>query len=114
MCTAVVGRPSAIIGRDPFDEHTGLLASELRATKQRTTWYDLAHEYIEQRWERTPGKTRRTLAGAFATVTPALVRPRRNVFRSAVTYPRAEPRVWSVTGPEALVRRGPVVGGIGS
>ncbi|MEU9562256.1 hypothetical protein AB0D16_09465 [Streptomyces sp. NPDC048161] len=60
---------------EPFDEHTGLPASELRAIKQRTTWYDLAHEYIEQRWERTPGNTRRTLADAFATVTPALVRP---------------------------------------
>lgn len=50
-------------------------AFELRAIKQRTTWYDLAHEYIEQRWERTPGNTRRTLADAFATVAPALVRP---------------------------------------
>lgn len=60
---------------EPFDEHTGLPASELRAIKQRTTWYDLAHEYIEQRWERTPGNTRRTLADAFATITPALVHP---------------------------------------
>lgn len=60
---------------EPFDEHTGLPASELRSIKQRTTWYDLVHEYIEQRWERTPGNTRRTLADAFATVTPALVRP---------------------------------------
>ncbi|WP_346346644.1 hypothetical protein [Streptomyces sp. SID161] len=60
---------------EPFDEHTGLPVSELRSIKQRTTWYDLVHEYIEQRWERTPGNTRRTLAGAFATVTPAPVRP---------------------------------------
>ncbi|MFC0844655.1 tyrosine-type recombinase/integrase [Streptomyces noboritoensis] len=69
---------------EPFDEHTGLPASELRAIKQRTTWYDLAHEYLDQRWDRTPGNTRRTLADAFATITPALVHP-------GAAYP--EPRV---------------------
>lgn len=69
---------------EPFDEHTGLPASELRAIKQRTTWYDLAHEYLDQRWDRTPGNTRRTLSDAFATITPALVHP-------GATYP--EPRV---------------------
>lgn len=69
---------------EPFDEHTGLPASELRAIKQRTTWYDLAHEYLDQRWDRTPGNTRRTLADAFATITPALVHP-------GATYP--QPRV---------------------
>ncbi|MFI1508382.1 tyrosine-type recombinase/integrase [Streptomyces sp. NPDC020597] len=69
---------------EPFDEHTGLPATELRAIKQRTTWYDLAHEYLDQRWGRTPGNTRRTLADAFATITPALV-------RSGATY--SEPRV---------------------
>lgn len=47
-------------------------------------WYDLAHEYLDQRWDRTPGNTRRTLADAFATITPALVLP-------GVVYP--EPRV---------------------
>nr|WP_307814847.1 integrase [Streptomyces sp. DSM 110735] len=47
---------------EPFDTRTGLPASELRALKQRTTWYVLAREYIEQRWDRTPGNTRRTLA----------------------------------------------------
>ncbi|WP_329612590.1 hypothetical protein [Streptomyces brevispora] len=69
---------------EAFDVHTGLPASELRAIKQRTTWYDLAHEYLDQRWDRTPGTTRRTLADAFATITPALVRP-------GAAYP--EPRV---------------------
>ncbi|MFJ9210479.1 hypothetical protein [Streptomyces sp. NPDC102264] len=69
---------------EPFDEHTGLPASELRAIRQRTTWYDLAHECLDQRWDRTPGNTRRTLADAFATITPALVHP-------GATYPR--PRV---------------------
>ncbi|MFD7569965.1 tyrosine-type recombinase/integrase [Streptomyces sp. NPDC059810] len=60
---------------EPFDSHTGLPVSELRAVKQRTTWYDLAHEYLDQRWDRTPGNTRRTLADAFATITTALVPP---------------------------------------
>lgn len=60
---------------EPFDPRTGLPASELRALKQRTTWYVLAREYIEQRWDRTPGNTRRTLADALATITPALVEP---------------------------------------
>ncbi|WP_412566355.1 integrase [Streptomyces europaeiscabiei] len=58
---------------EPFDTRTGLPASELRSLKQRTTWYDLAQEYIEHRWDRTPGNTRRTLADALATITPALV-----------------------------------------
>ncbi|MEU5437561.1 hypothetical protein AB0G73_29890 [Streptomyces sp. NPDC020719] len=69
---------------EPFDEHTGLPVSELRAIKQRTTWYDLAHEYLDQRWDRTPGNTRRTLADEFATITLALVHP-------GAAYP--EPRV---------------------
>ncbi|MFF8955502.1 hypothetical protein [Streptomyces sp. NPDC014894] len=60
---------------ESFDPRTGLPASELRALKQRTTWYVLAREYIEQRWDRTPGNTRRTLADAFAAITPALVEP---------------------------------------
>ncbi|MFI6526589.1 tyrosine-type recombinase/integrase [Streptomyces uncialis] len=60
---------------EPFDPRTGLPTSELRALKQRTTWYTLAREYTEQRWDRTPGNTRRTLADAFATITPALVEP---------------------------------------
>ncbi|MFF3851206.1 integrase [Streptomyces sp. NPDC002328] len=60
---------------EPSDTRTGLPANELRALKQRTTWYDLAQEYVEQRWDRTPGNTRRTLADALATITPALVAP---------------------------------------
>ncbi|KOG74991.1 MULTISPECIES: tyrosine-type recombinase/integrase [Streptomyces] len=58
---------------EPFDVRLGLPASEIRALKQRTTWYSLVREYIDQRWDRTPGNTRRTLADALATITPALV-----------------------------------------
>ncbi|MFC8260215.1 hypothetical protein ACFUNF_22060 [Streptomyces sp. NPDC057291] len=46
--------------------------------------YALAREYMEQRWQRTPGNMRRTLADAFATITTALVQP-------GASYP--EPRV---------------------
>ncbi|SPE48292.1 Site-specific recombinase XerC [Streptomyces netropsis] len=60
---------------EPFDDATGLPASELRALKQSVTWYQHAHDYIDQRWDRTPGGTRRTLADALATITPALVKP---------------------------------------
>jgi hypothetical protein len=60
---------------EPFGTQTGLPASEIRARKQRTTWYVLAREYIEQRWDRTPRNTRRTLADALATTTPAFVEP---------------------------------------
>ncbi|GHG82708.1 tyrosine-type recombinase/integrase [Streptomyces griseocarneus] len=60
---------------EPFDERTGLPASELRAIKQKITWYQHARDYIDQRWDRTPGGTRRTMADALATITPALVEP---------------------------------------
>ncbi len=60
---------------EPFDLRTGLPASEIRALKQRTTWYVLSREYIAQRWDRTPGNTRRTLADALATIAPAFVEP---------------------------------------
>lgn len=58
---------------EPFDSRSGLPTFELRALKQRTTWYVLAREYIDHRWDRTPGNTRRTLADALATITPAFV-----------------------------------------
>ncbi|WP_328935139.1 MULTISPECIES: integrase [unclassified Streptomyces] len=58
---------------EPFDPKTGLPTSELRALRQRTTWYAVAREYMDARWERTPGNTRRTLAEALATITVAFV-----------------------------------------
>ncbi|WP_307826847.1 hypothetical protein [Streptomyces pactum] len=73
---------------EPFDTGSGLPASELRALKQRTTWFELARQYIEQRWDRTPGNTRRTLADALATITPAFVQPGA-VYRSPQVLRRA-------------------------
>ncbi|MEU1782046.1 integrase [Streptomyces abikoensis] len=60
---------------EPFDDSSGLPASELRALKQKTTWYAHARDYIDQKWDRTPGNSRRTLADALATLTPALMGP---------------------------------------
>ncbi|MER5683116.1 hypothetical protein [Streptomyces sp. NPDC002205] len=73
---------------EPFDTRSGLPASEIRALKQRNTWYVLAREYLEQRWDRTPGNTRRTLADALATITPAFVEPRA-VYRAPRVLRRA-------------------------
>ncbi|MGW1762431.1 hypothetical protein [Streptomyces mirabilis] len=58
---------------EPFDPKTGLPASELRELRQRTTWYTMARDYMDTRWERTPGNTRRTIAEALATITVAFV-----------------------------------------
>ncbi|MFF4220017.1 tyrosine-type recombinase/integrase [Streptomyces nondiastaticus] len=60
---------------EAFDVQTRLPISELRAIKQKFTWYQHAHDYIDQKWDQTPGNTRRTLADAMATITPALVKP---------------------------------------
>ncbi|MCX4460132.1 hypothetical protein OG585_53310 (plasmid) [Streptomyces sp. NBC_01340] len=90
---------------EPFDTQSGLPASEIRALKQRTTWYVLAREYIEQRWDRTPGNTRRTLADALATVTPAFVEtgavyraPR--VLRRALYSWAFNKNAWNTDAPE--------------
>lgn len=58
---------------EPFDESTGVPLSELRR-RNDVSWYQHAREYIEMKWHHSPGSTRRTLAEAMATVTPALVR----------------------------------------
>ncbi|MBL3665325.1 tyrosine-type recombinase/integrase [Streptomyces sp. M2CJ-2] len=58
---------------EPFDESTGVPLSELRQ-RNDVSWYQHAREYIEMKWQHSPGSTRRTLAEAMATVTPALVR----------------------------------------
>ncbi|MEV0177701.1 tyrosine-type recombinase/integrase [Streptomyces sp. NPDC050625] len=59
---------------EPFDEETGLPASELRAKLRNVTWYQHTRHFIEKRWEGTPGKSRRNFADALATITPALVK----------------------------------------
>ncbi|MFD4477377.1 tyrosine-type recombinase/integrase [Streptomyces sp. NPDC058471] len=58
---------------EPFDVASGLPKSLV--TKERDiTWYEHARRYIEMKWTHSPGSTRRTLAEAMATVTPALVK----------------------------------------
>lgn len=57
---------------EAFDEATGLPVSELRR-RHDVAWYQHAREYIDMKWTDAPASTRRTLAEAMATVTPALV-----------------------------------------
>lgn len=57
---------------EPFDVETGLPIRELRE-RNDITWYQHARDYIEMKWCHSPGSTRRTLAEAMASVTPALV-----------------------------------------
>ncbi|WP_406211117.1 tyrosine-type recombinase/integrase [Streptomyces decoyicus] len=58
---------------EPFDEATGLPLRELRQ-RNDVSWYQHARDYIAMKWPHSPGSTRRTLAEAMATVTPALVK----------------------------------------
>lgn len=57
---------------EPFDDDSGLPASELRARQQSITWYQHAHNYIDHKWDRTPGASRKTIADSMATITAAL------------------------------------------
>ncbi|WP_329128325.1 tyrosine-type recombinase/integrase [Streptomyces caniferus] len=58
---------------EPFDEATGVPLKELRE-RNDVSWYQHARDYIAMKWPDSPGSTRRTLAEAMATVTPALVK----------------------------------------
>ncbi|RKN05497.1 tyrosine-type recombinase/integrase [Streptomyces radicis] len=63
---------------EAFDEATGLPLSELRKQGE-VSWYEHARNYIEMKWPDSPASTRRTLAEAMATVTPALVEDSRGM-----------------------------------
>ncbi|MFG3018047.1 tyrosine-type recombinase/integrase [Streptomyces sp. NPDC048254] len=58
---------------EPFDVESGLPKSMVDK-KRDITWYEHARNYIEMKWDGSPGNTRRTLAEAMATVTPAFVK----------------------------------------
>ncbi|MCX4665124.1 tyrosine-type recombinase/integrase [Streptomyces sp. NBC_01381] len=58
---------------EPFDVTSGLPKS-LVVKERDISWYEHARRYIEMKWTHSPGSTRRTLAEAMATVTPALVK----------------------------------------
>lgn len=63
----------AVHAGEPFDEETGLPAKELR-DRNDVSWYQHARDYIAMKWPHSPGSTRRTLAEAMSSVTPALVK----------------------------------------
>ncbi|MFF3376199.1 tyrosine-type recombinase/integrase [Streptomyces sp. NPDC002680] len=58
---------------EPFDVESGLPKS-LVVRNRDISWYEHARNYIDMKWDDSPGSTRRTLAEAMATVTPALVK----------------------------------------
>lgn len=58
---------------EPIQVTIGLPKS-LVAKERDITWYEHARRYIEMKWTHAPGSTRRTLAEAMASVTPALVK----------------------------------------
>ncbi|MEU3143885.1 tyrosine-type recombinase/integrase [Streptomyces sp. NPDC006999] len=58
---------------EPFDVDSGFPKSMV-AKKRDITWYEHARNYIAMKWDDSPGNTRRTLAEAMATVTPAFVK----------------------------------------
>ncbi len=55
-----------------FDTATGLPES-LAREQQAITWFDLACRFVDLKWARSAGKTRRGIADALATVTSAMV-----------------------------------------
>jgi len=57
---------------EPFDVESGLPKS-LVVQDRDISWYQHARNYIEMKWDDSPGSTRRTLAEAMATVTPTFV-----------------------------------------
>ncbi|MGD6753806.1 tyrosine-type recombinase/integrase [Streptomyces sp. BH105] len=63
---------------EPFEVSSGMPKS-LVAKERDVTWYEHARRYIEMKWTHAPGSTRRTLAEAMASVTPALVKDTRGM-----------------------------------
>jgi integrase len=57
---------------EPFDVDSGLPKSMVDK-KRDISWYEHARNYIDMKWDGSPGNTRRTLAEAMATVTPVFV-----------------------------------------
>ncbi|MDI5971895.1 tyrosine-type recombinase/integrase [Streptomyces sp. SL13] len=58
---------------EPFDVESGLPKSMVEK-EQDISWYEYARQYIEMKWDGSPGNTRRTLSEAMATVTPVFVK----------------------------------------
>ncbi|MDI5971873.1 tyrosine-type recombinase/integrase [Streptomyces sp. SL13] len=65
---------SALRRGEQFDEELGLPVSEIRAARQRVTWYEHTRAFIDRKWAAAPAKSRKNYADALATITPALLR----------------------------------------
>jgi integrase len=93
---------------EPFDVGSGLPQSLL--TKERDiSWYEHARNYIAMKWDHSPASTRRTLAEAMATVTPALVKntkgmPDPRVVRTALYSWAFNKNRWKEDPPTEVVK----------
>ncbi|TQJ89305.1 tyrosine-type recombinase/integrase [Streptomyces sp. SLBN-31] len=93
---------------EPFDVESGLPQSLL--TKERDiSWYEHARNYIAMKWDHSPASTRRTLAEAMATVTPALVKntkgmPEPRVVRTALYSWAFNKNRWKEDPPDEVVK----------
>ncbi|TDC24499.1 site-specific integrase [Streptomyces sp. 8K308] len=65
---------AAVRKGEQFDTETGLPVSEMRALNASVTWYEHSRAFVARKWDILPAKSRRNVADALATITPALVK----------------------------------------
>lgn len=88
---------------EAFDTVEGLPESML-PKESPVTWYELARSYIEAKWSRAAGETRKSTLDALATVTPVLVMdhqdaPDATVLRRALLRHALNPPRWDLPVP---------------
>jgi len=66
---------------EPFDVESGLPLSMLKRASTTTTWYDFATAFVDAKWTRSAGFTRKNRAEALMTVTVALLRAKPTEFK---------------------------------
>jgi integrase len=66
---------------EPFDIESGLPLSMLKRASTTTTWYDFATAFVDAKWTRSAGFTRKNRAEALMTVTVALLRAKPTDFK---------------------------------
>ncbi|SED00670.1 tyrosine-type recombinase/integrase [Streptomyces sp. PAN_FS17] len=93
---------------EPFDVDSGLPKSMVDK-KRDISWYEHARNYIAMKWDDSPGNTRRTLAEAMATVTPAFVKdtkgmPDARVVRRALYSWAFNKNRWDEEAPADVVK----------
>lgn len=75
---------------EPFDTESGLPDS-MRRAREAITWFEHARDYVEWKWPRASGNSRRSIIESMVAVTPVLVRktrgaPQPTVMREALRW----------------------------